>query len=353
MSLIFRSNEILNRSRGLTFDDVLIIPNHLEMKSRLEPNIETRVTKNHKLKVPIISANMDTVTGTKMACAMARMGGLGVLHRFMPIDNQVEAVEQIKLYQDQNGLTSPIAASIGVRKEEIENAYKLIQAGANILTIDIAHGDSVLMLETLKRIKDAYPDTDVIVGNLASPDAAMRLIEAGADSLKVGIGPGSMCTTRVVTGCGVPQLTAVSLVHEVAKEFGVPVIADGGIKTSGDIVKAFAAGADLIMAGSLFSGTEETPGEVVDGFKTYRGMASKEAQDEWKKGVKPGTAAEGVATKVPARGSVLKIVEDLIGGIRSGMTYINAKEISEVREKARFMEISNAGLTESRPHGLN
>lgn len=353
MSLIFKSNEILNRSRGLTFDDVLLIPNHLEMKSRLEPNIETRVTKNHKLKIPIVSANMDTVTGSTMACALARMGGLGVLHRFMSIEDQVESIEQIKMYQEQNELTSPIAASIGVRKDEIENAHKLVKAGVNILVIDIAHGDSILMLETLKRVKDSFSDIDVIVGNLASPDAAMRLIEAGADSLKVGIGPGSMCTTRIVTGCGVPQLTAVSLVHEVAKEFNIPVIADGGIKTSGDIVKAFAAGADLVMAGSLFSGCDETPGEIVDGYKNYRGMASKEAQDNWKKGVKPGTSSEGVATKVATKGSVINIIEELIGGIRSGMTYINARKIYQVRENARFMEISNAGLSESKPHGLN
>lgn len=353
MSLMFGSDQILERSRGLTFDDVLLVPNHLEMKSRLEPNISTRLTKNFNLRIPIISANMDTVTGVEMACALSLVGGLGVLHRFMTIDDQVSSVEQIKIFNEKNELTSPVAASIGVRDQDIINAGKLIKAGANILTIDIAHGDSILMIDTIKKIKDLYPETDLIVGNLASPDAAMRLIEAGADCLKVGIGPGSMCTTRIVTGCGVPQLTAVSFVHMVAKDFNIPVIADGGIKTSGDVVKAIAAGADLIMAGSLFSGCDETPGVTVDGYKNYRGMASREAQNEWKNGVKKGTSAEGVATKVKSKGSVLPIIEEIIGGIRSGMTYINARNIGEVRTKARFMEISGSGLVESKPHGIH
>lgn len=353
MSLIFTSEEILKRSKGLTFDDVLIIPNHLEMKSRLEPQIKTKLTKKTTLETPIISANMDTVTGVRMACAMAELGGLGILHRFMTIEEQIQAVGRIKSYLEENELKAPIAASIGVRKEDILNAKRLIDAGVSILTIDIAHGDSILMLETLKEIKNISPETEVIVGNLASPDAAMRMIEAGADSLKVGIGPGSMCTTRIVTGCGVPQLTAVSLVYEVAKEFHIPIIADGGIKTSGDMVKAFAAGASSVMVGSLFSGTDETPGAIVDGYKAYRGMASKEAQDSWKNGVKKGTAAEGVSTKIKAKGSVVNIISELVGGIRSGMTYINARNLEEIKKKARLMEISGSGLSESRPHGLN
>ncbi|RYZ72985.1 MAG: guanosine monophosphate reductase, partial [Proteobacteria bacterium] len=221
-----------------------------------------------------------------------------------------------------------------------------------VITIDIAHGHSIQMMETMKWLKDLYPNIEIIAGNLAMPDAARDLIEAGADAIKVGIGPGSMCTTRIITGCGVPQLTAIALCAEIADSYGVPVIADGGIKTSGDIVKAFAAGASTVMLGSMLSGTLETPGELKNGRKQYRGMASKAAQVSWRGGVPEGMAAEGESTMVNIKGHVKDVILEITGGIRSGMSYVNATAVSEMREKTMFMEMSSNGVSESRAHGL-
>ena len=234
-----------------------------------------------------------------------------------------------------------------------DRAKKLVEAGVQILTIDIAHGHSVQMLETMKWCKDNFPKIDIIAGNVATPEATEELIEAGADAIKVGIGPGSMCTTRIITGAGVPQLTAVALCAEVGKDRGVPIIADGGIKTSGDIVKALSAGANVVMLGSMLSGTIETPGEIKHGRKQYRGMASRSAQDSWRGGVPEGMAPEGESTTVSVKGHVKDVIMELSGGIRSGMTYVNASTIDELCEKARFIEMSTSGMSESRAHGLN
>ena len=204
----------------------------------------------------------------------------------------------------------------------------------------------------MKWLKDQYPNVDLIAGNMATPDAAHDLIEAGADAIKVGIGPGSMCTTRIITGCGVPQLTAIALCAEVASSYGVPVIADGGIRTSGDMVKAFAAGASTVMLGSMLSGTIETPGEIKNGKKHYRGMASRSAQDSWRGGVPEGMAPEGESTQVAVKGHVKDVIFEVTGGIRSGMSYINATNIAEIKDKALFMEMSSNGIAESRAHGV-
>lgn len=345
--LLFDWKKIKDRDHGLTFDDVLIMPAKSEVRSRRDPSLRSRLTKTKFLETPIISANMDTVTESKMAIAMNKMGGLGVLHRFMNIDQQVLEIEKVKAAGAQI-----ISASIGVNAEFKERAEALIKAGVNLMTIDIAHGHSVQMMETLKWLKDKFADLEVIAGNVATPDAAIDLIEAGADAIKVGIGPGSMCTTRIITGCGVPQLTAIAMCAEAAEKYGVPIIADGGIRTSGDMVKAFCAGASTIMLGSMLSGTIETPGDIVNGKKQYRGMASKKAQISWRGDMPAGMAPEGESTFVTVKGHIEDVISELTGGIRSGMSYINANTIEDMRQRGLFMEMSSNGIRESRAHGV-
>ncbi|WP_413294069.1 guanosine monophosphate reductase [Bdellovibrio sp. HCB185ZH] len=344
---MFNWKDIRSRGKGLTFDDVLIIPARSDVRSRRDPQLTTKVTRNFTMDTPIISANMDMVTEYDMALAMHQLGGMGILHRFLPIEEQAAQARRLK----EAGLKL-ISASVGVGEEFKARAKSLVEAGVNIITIDIAHGHSVQMMETMKWLKDAYPKVDLIAGNMATPDAAHDLIEAGADAIKVGIGPGSMCTTRIITGCGVPQLTAIALCAEVAASHGVPVIADGGIRTSGDMVKAFAAGASTVMLGSMLSGTIETPGEIKNGKKQYRGMASKSAQDSWRGGVPEGMAPEGESTQVNVKGHVKDVIHEVTGGIRSGMSYINATSIAEIKDKALFMEMSSNGISESRAHGV-
>ncbi len=347
MPLMFNWKDIKNRDHALTFDDVLITPKKSEVRSRRDPSLKSKLTKKLFIDTPIIAANMDTVTESKMAIAMHQLGALGILHRFMNTEQQIAEVQAVK------AAGAPvISASIGVNNDFKERAEALIKAGVNLVTIDIAHGHSIQMMDTLKWLKDTYPQVEVIAGNLATPDAAVDLIEAGADAIKVGIGPGSMCTTRIITGCGVPQLTAIALCAEAAEPYGVPVIADGGIRTSGDMVKAFAAGADTIMLGSMLSGTIETPGDIVNGKKQYRGMASKKAQISWRGDMPQGMAPEGESTYVPVKGHVSDVLHELMGGIRSGMSYVNATTIAEIRQKAHFMEMSSNGISESRAHGV-
>ncbi len=347
MALMFNWKKIKDRDHGLTFDDVLIMPNKSEVRSRRDPDLKSRLTKTKFIATPIISANMDTVTESKMAIAMNKVGGLGVLHRFMNIDQQVAEILKVK----ESG-AEIISASIGVNADFKERAEAVVKAGVNLMTIDIAHGHSIQMMETLKWLKDKFANLEVIAGNLATPDAAVDLIEAGADAIKVGIGPGSMCTTRIITGCGVPQLTAIALCAEAAEPYGVPIIADGGIRTSGDMVKAFCAGASTIMLGSMLSGTMETPGDIVNGKKQYRGMASKKAQVSWRGDMPLGMAPEGESTFVTVKGHVEDVILELTGGIRSGMTYLNATTIEDMKLRALFMEMSSNGIRESRAHGV-
>lgn len=348
MELIFSAEGILNRGRGLTFDDVLVVPNKSEVKSRRDPNLKTQLTRRFAIDLPFISANMDTVTEAEMAIAMNRLGGIGILHRFMSVEEQVKQVRRVK----ESGATL-IAASIGVNKEEESRAKGLIDAGCEIITIDIAHGHSSLMLDSIKMLKDKFGSKiDVIAGNVATPEATEELIEAGADAVKVGIGPGSMCTTRIITGCGIPQLTAVAWCAQVANEKGIPLIADGGIKTSGDVVKALAAGAQTVMLGSLLSGTLETPGPIHYGKKNYRGMASRAAQVSWRGELPEGMAPEGESTSVPVKGHLADVLNELAGGLRSGMSYLNAATISEMKSKVRFMEMTGQGHRESVAHGV-
>lgn len=347
MTLMFNWKDIKNRGKGLTFDDVLIMPARSDIRSRRDPHLTTKLTKKVSIDMPIISANMDMVTEYDMAFAMNELGGLGILHRFISTEEQASQARRLKEAGVKN-----VSASVGVGEEFKTRAKALIDVGVNIITIDIAHGHSVQMMETMKWLKDHYPQVEIIVGNMATPDAARDLIESGADAIKVGIGPGSMCTTRIITGCGVPQLTAIALCAEIADSYGVPVIADGGIRTSGDMVKAFAAGASSVMLGSMLSGTIETPGEIKNGKKQYRGMASRAAQDSWRGGVPTGMAPEGESTQVNVKGHVKDVILEVAGGIRSGMSYVNATTIAELREKALFIEMSANGIAESRAHGV-
>jgi IMP dehydrogenase len=348
MDLTFSAGGILERGRGLTYDDVLIVPSKSAVRSRKDPNLTTRLTRNHTIQIPFISANMDTVTEHQMALAMNEIGGAGILHRFMTTDQQLGEVRHLK---DEGVKT--ICASIGVNEEGRERADLLVKEGVNVLTIDIAHGHSTAMIETIQWLRSRFQDkVDIIAGNVATPEATVELINAGADAIKVGIGPGSMCTTRVITGCGVPQLTAVAWCAQAARELGVPVIADGGLRASGDVVKALAAGAESVMLGSLLAGTLETPGPIHYGKKYYRGMASRAAQVSWRGGLPEGMAPEGESTSVPVKGSVRDVVLELAGGLRSGMSYINAVSLSEIPERARFMEMSANGYRESVAHGV-
>ncbi len=466
---------------GLTFDDVLLIPAE---SSVLPTDIElsTRLTRKIRLNAPLISAAMDTVTESELAISMAREGGIGIIHKNMPIDMQASEVEKVKrsengvitnpyflhlanmVYEAEermrnyqvsgvpivnaegklvgiitnrdmrfltdmdmdigevmtkdNLVTAPVGttheqareilakrkieklplvdeqgylrglitikdiqkatkypnsakdergrllcgAALGVTTDVLDRAGALLSAGADVLVLDSAHGHSVNIAKTTEKIKNAFPDCQLIVGNIATAEAAEFLIKAGADAIKVGIGPGSICTTRIVSGIGVPQVTAIYDVACVASKYDIPVIADGGIKYSGDLVKSIAAGADTIMIGSLFAGCEESPGEseIYQGrrFKVYRGMGSIAAMEKGSRDryFQTGTkklVPEGVEGRVPYKGPLADTVYQLLGGLRSGMGYCGCKTIPELQERGRFIRITGAGLKESHPHDIN
>ena len=465
---------------GITFDDVLLVPAYSEVIPN-QVNLETMLTKKIKLKIPMMSAGMDTVTESRMAIAMARHGGIGVIHKNMSIEHQAEEVDKVKrsengvitdpfflspehtladannvmakyrisgvpitegkklvgiitnrdlkfetdfskkikesmtsegLVTAREGLTLeeakrilasarkeklPIvdaegnlkglitikdiekqikypdsakdshdrlvcAAAVGVTANILDRVEALVKAKVDAITIDSAHGHSANVIKCVKMIKDAYPELDVIAGNIATGEAAKELIEAGADSLKVGIGPGSICTTRVVAGIGVPQVTAIMNVYEVAKKYGIPVIADGGIQYSGDMVKALAAGGDVCMMGSIFAGCDESPGEfeLYQGrkFKVYRGMGSIAAmengsKDRYFQSDAKKLVPEGVEGRVAYKGMVEDTIFQLVGGIRSGMGYCGAKDIKTLQDTGKFVKISAASLKESHPHDIH
>ena len=468
------------QKEGLTFDDVLLIP----ARSEVTPNmvsLQTKLTANITLNTPVLTAAMDTVTDARMAIAIAREGGIGIIHKYMSIEQQANEVDKVKRSENgvivdpfsltadklvadadtlmgrfrisgvpivdadnkligiitnrdmrfltdfntpigevmtkENLITAPVGttlkqaqeilsahkieklpivdennvlkglitikdieksvkfpnsardargrllcgAGIGVTANMMERAAALVHAQVDVLVLDSAHGHSANIINALKKLKAEFPDTSVIAGNIATAEAAEELIQAGADCLKVGIGPGSICTTRVVAGIGVPQITAVYDVASVAKKYNIPVIADGGIKYSGDIVKALAAGADVVMLGSLLAGCEEAPGEteIYQGrqFKVYRGMGSLGAMANgstdryFQEGAKK-LVPEGVEGRVPYKGALADTIFQLIGGIRAGMGYCGCATIPELWEKAKFVRITGAGLKESHPHDI-
>ncbi|MEG9326974.1 IMP dehydrogenase [Salinimicrobium catena] len=468
---------------GLTYDDVLLVPAFSEILPR-EVNIQSKFTRNITINVPIVSAAMDTVTESRMAIAMAREGGIGVLHKNMTIEQQALKVRKVKraesgmiidpvtlpitakvrdakenmrehsiggipivdeegkllgivtnrdlrfekdndrpisevmtsenlvtvaegtsledaegilqenkieklpvvnsedklvgliTFRDITKLTQKpiankdsygrlrVAAAIGVTADAVDRAGALVKAGVDAIVIDTAHGHTKGVVTVLKKVKKNYPELEVVVGNIATAEAAKYLVEAGADAIKVGIGPGSICTTRVVAGVGFPQFSAVLEVAEAVKGSGVPVIADGGIRYTGDIPKAIAAGADCVMLGSLLAGTKESPGETIiyEGrkFKSYRGMGSVEAmkqgskdryfqdvEDDIKKLV-----PEGIVGRVPYKGDLFESIHQFIGGLRAGMGYCGAKDIATLKERARFVKITSSGIHESHPHNV-
>ena len=468
---------------GLTYDDVLLVPNYSEILPR-EVSIQSRFSRNIRLNVPVVSAAMDTVTESAMAIAMAQEGGIGVLHKNMTIEQQAAKVRKVKraesgmiidpvtlpltanvadaksamqefgiggipivdenkilkgivtnrdlrfeknnlrpisevmtcknlvtvsegtsleeaevifqgykieklpvinnknelvgliTFRDITKLTQKpiankdnygrlcVAAAIGVTSDSIERAEALVHAGVDAIVIDTAHGHSKGVVAVLKEVKSKFPQIDVIVGNIATPEAALYLVENGADGVKVGIGPGSICTTRVVAGVGFPQFSAVLEVGAALKDTGVPVIADGGIRYTGDIPKAIAAGADCVMLGSLLAGTKESPGETIifEGrkFKSYRGMGSVEAMKEGSKDryfqdveddVKK-LVPEGIVGRVPYKGELNESMQQFIGGLRAGMGYCGAKDIETLQSTGRFVRITSSGITESHPHNV-
>jgi IMP dehydrogenase len=470
------------RGEALTFDDVLLIPAYSEVLPK-ETDTRTRLTRNIQLNVPLISAAMDTVTESELAIALAREGGIGVIHKNMSVQRQAEEVDRVKRSEsgmignpitltadatiaealalmrrysisgipiveddkligiltnrdlrfelnislpirevmtrenlitaaegttleqaekilqkhrieklpvvdksgrlkglitvkdiqkkrafplaskDQSGRLR-VGAAVGVAPDTIERAQALIAAQVDVLVVDTAHGHSKGVIDTVRLLKKRFPDADLIVGNVATADGASALIDAGADAVKVGMGPGTICTTRVIAGVGMPQITAVMNCAEVCQKHGAPLISDGGIKQTGDIAKAIAAGADLVMVGSLFAGTEESPGEKIfmGGriFKVYRGMGSLSA-------MKQGSAdryfqdgetdakkmvPEGIEGRVPYRGKVSEVVYQMVGGLRAAMGYCGTKTIADLKRNGRFVKISSAGLIESHPHDV-
>ena len=360
--------------KGLTFDDVLLIP----AESHVLPNevdLSTKLADNIKLNIPLISAGMDTVTEGAMAIAMALQGGLGVVHKNMSIQAQAGEVANVKsvvvpsnatkaAVDDQNRLLC--AAAVGVTSDTFERAEALLEAGADAIVIDTAHGHSAGVLRKIKEFREHFPKQTLIAGNVATGDATRALFDAGVDVVKVGIGPGSICTTRIVAGVGVPQITAIYDAASAAREYHKPIIADGGIKYSGDVVKALAAGGNAVMLGSMLSGTTEAPGDIFEEngkkFKRYRGMGSVGAMAQahgssdryFQGGVNEANklVPEGVEARVEYKGDVSDVVFEIDGGLRSGKGYCGAANIPELIEKAQFVQITNAGLRESHPHDV-
>ena len=360
--------------KGLTFDDVLLIP----AESHVLPNevkLDTKLAPNLQLHIPLISAGMDTVTEGNMAIAMAENGGLGVIHKNLSIEAQVEEVKKAKRKTVDPNLPHPAvddqgrllaAAAVGVTSDTFERAESLLEAGADAIVIDTAHGHSAGVLRKIKEIREHFPNATLIAGNVATGEGTAALFDAGVDVVKVGIGPGSICTTRIVAGVGVPQITAIYDAASVAQKYGKKIIADGGIKYSGDVVKALAAGGNAVMLGSMFSGTTEAPGAIFTNegkqFKSYRGMGSVGAMSQqhgssdryFQGGVNEANklVPEGVEALVPYKDDVSNIIYQIDGGLRAGMGYVGAGTIEELIENSQFVQITNAGLRESHPHDV-
>jgi len=365
---------------GLTFDDVLLLPGFSDF-SRKDIDLSTQLTKKIKLKSPFVSSPMDTVTESELAIGLAKLGGIGIIHRNLSIADQASEVEKVKA----KGLL--VGAAIGTSAGFEERVSALVKAKVDVIVIDSAHGFAKPVIETLTFIKKNYPDVEVIAGNIATLEGAKALIEKGADGLRVGMGPGAICTTRIISGMGVPQITAIMETVKASRSVKsgqtVSIIADGGIKYSGDMVKALAAGASSVMMGSFFAAASEAPGKTISltrgevpsrfqsifnhsktyMFKEYRGMGSigamekgakVKAEDEYHgKNYKDRVlVAEGVEGLVPIKGSVKELLDQAIGGIKSGMYYVGSKNISELWEKAKFIKITQASLTESHPHDV-
>ena len=339
---------------AVTYDDMLMVPQYSDIKSRGEVEITTWLG-NREFSLPIIASPMDTVSGTDMATTMNKAGGLAVLHRYNSIATQQQMASDVINNADWSG---QVAAAIGVTGDYLERAESLLAAGADILCIDVAHGHHLLMKKSLQTLREEYgKDIHIMAGNVCTLEGVNDLADWGADSIRCNIGGGSICSTRVVTGHGLPGLQTIFDCARTDRD--VAIIADGGIKTSGDIVKALAAGADFVLCGSLLAGTKESPGRIIThpggayaGYpqKEYRGMASRDAQLDWRN---KSSAPEGVASYIPYKGEVATILKDLEGGIKSGLSYSGARSLTELRNKVEWERQTSAGTHESGTHILN
>lgn len=356
---------------ALTFDDVLLVPQYSEITPDMA-DVSTKLTNTFKMNVPFLSAAMDTVSEHKLVTALALAGGLGVIHKNMSIADQAKEVEMVKNYEFDNEKNKRVlidkkgrlcvGAAIGVTADMMDRVHALMDAGVDVFVLDSAHGDSKNIINAIKNLRLEYPSMELIAGNVATYEGALDLMKAGASAVKVGMGPGSICTTRIIAGIGVPQLQAVMDCARASKEMNVPIIADGGIKYSGDVVKALAAGANTVMLGGLFATCEEAPGDIYESngkkYRTYRGMGSIEAMakgstDRYFQTGHKKFVAEGVQGIVEVKTTVEELVFQLIGGLKAGMGYCGSKDISTLQEKGTFIKITNNALLESHPHDIS
>ncbi|ELY90530.1 GMP reductase [Natrialba hulunbeirensis JCM 10989] len=323
---------------GLSYGDVLLVPKRSPVDSRSNVSLSTPLTPSIELANPLVSAAMDTVTEATLAIELSRAGGIGVLHRFLTPAEQAEQIEQVKAAGEQ------VCAAVGINEDYIERSSTVIESGVDALVIDVAHGHLERTLTAVEALREAFPSIDLIAGNVATPAGVEDLAAAGADCVKVGIGPGSHCTTRKVAGAGVPQLTAVDDCATAADDLDITICADGGIRTSGDAVKALMAGANTVMLGSLFAGTEEAPGAVVeidgDRYKRSRGMATTAAGKKREDKDNNVRADEGVEALTPYKGTVTDVVDEFCAGIQSGLSYCGGHTIQNAREKAEFIRVA-------------
>lgn len=351
----------------LTFDDVNIVPDYSDISSRSNCDVSTRFTKRYKIDIPIISSPMDTVTGKEMAKRMSQLGGVGVVHRFCTVEEQIEMLNWPLMVRpgifDTKNLFDfiPRCGAVGIRGHYLERAELLVESGVNVILIDVAHGHHYSVRTALNSLKGLLPYyVDIIVGNVATAEGARFLCAAGADGIRVGIGNGSLCETRIRTGVGVPQVTALRETVDACKVYDVPVIADGGMRFPGDVAKALALGAESCIFGSLFAGTKETPGIIHKSgqwpnetlYKTYRGSASLDSKIDVSDG-KDQSHVEGNSTRVAYKGKVGRIVDNILDGVRSSMSYVGVDNLPEFRENATFVRVTDAGRIEASPHLLN
>lgn len=332
--------------RAYAFDDVALVPQFNNIPSRTEPNLETWLTKDRKIQTPLLAANMDSVIGDSLADVLIKNGGIPIYHRFTHFEQQERWV---KKYENNTYI------SCGIANKTVET-FKLLELGAVGVCIDVAHGHSSRMLRLIEEIKKAFPNKEVIAGNVCTPMAYHDLVNAGADAVKVGVGPGAACTTRIVTGFGVPQFSAIYECARIAEKLRIPLIADGGIRNSRDVVLALAAGASTVMIGKLFALTEESAAQKRPSTNgrlgmeaKYRGQASEDFQMDFYGVIKEKTVAEGIDFWAPINGTAQQLMDNILGGLRSGMTYGGARNIKELQRKAEFVEVTNSYMHESHP----
>jgi IMP dehydrogenase len=349
-------------TEALAFDDVLLVPTYTEVKSRSTPSLDTEIA-GVSLTLPIISSPMDTITESRMATTVGLAGGMGIVHRFMSVSEQIDNIRSILRTEELSKREIPKVAAVGLGVDEVSRFKELwASVPLDAVLIDVANGHSSYMVDGLSKIKDIAPDVKIIAGNVATGEGFYYLGNTGmVDAVRVGIGSGAICSTRIQTAFGVPLLHSIMDCYRFKTSAvqlrNVAIIADGGIRYPSDMVKAIAAGADAVMCGRILAATDETPGDLIRDeiagitYKTYRGMASAEVQRDRRGGLKPLTCAEGVSTRIPTKGPVTPVLEEFAGGLRSGMTYANATTLRELRQNAKFVRITHAGLLESHAFG--